>query len=209
MQTQGLDFTRIRGMDCLPLGKHMIFVLIVLSSLHLVKCAPYRQFPLSNGFIPVVPRFTSAPVYRQYLPFQRQSFNSWNGAPFYFTRAPGTHFKNQVVGNQLQNNFRSRVQNEQANSGSAFQPRWPSFRTYNSPSQNPNFVPMITRPPNKPPTKISVITGPLNEVIPHPKRRNMKAKKRLRYRLVAKAKSFPGILKDTSMDVTKVRSQQV
>jgi hypothetical protein len=53
-------------------------------------------------------------------------------------------------------------------------------------------------------TKISVVNGPLSQVVQHPKPRNMKEQHRMGYRVVAKAKSFPGILKDTSLDVTTV-----
>lgn len=190
-------------MDCLPLEKHVMFVLIILCALHLAECLPYRQFTASGGFLPVRSGFTSAPVYQQFLPFRRQQFNSWNNGPFYFTRPPVNHINNLGMGSRFQNNFRSHAQNVHAQP-SAVQSRWRSFRTYNSQSEKPQFVPLITRPPNKPPTKISVVNGPLSKVVPHPKPRNMKAKKRLRYRLVAKAKSFPGILKNTSMDVTKV-----
>jgi len=56
---------------------------------------------------------------------------------------------------------------------------------------------------NVPAKKVSVINGPLYNVVPHPKIDTKKAKKKARMRAVAKAKEFSGILKNTALDVTK------
>jgi hypothetical protein len=89
-----------------------------------------------------------------------------------------------------------------------YQPNYQTFDHLSPASNNAQFPRVITRPLGQPESKISVLSGPLSHVIPHPKPRmhsNLKAKNAARVRPVATAKSFPGILKDTSLDVTNSR----
>jgi len=60
--------------------------------------------------------------------------------------------------------------------------------------------------PQQPPSKVSVISGPLYNVAPHPKIQTPKKKTRARMRAVAKAKSFSGIIENTALDVNNLSS---
>lgn len=179
-------------MDCLPFGKHVFFVLIVLCVLQCIRCLPFSgQYPVPRGFMTGFPG-----TFRPYIPY-RQTHRFWNRGPIYYTRPEQRYVQNFQT-------FRPRVPVNPIRRPAAFQPRFRSFRRYNEPTDKPtSHSYMITRPPMQPLKKISVISGPLTRVVPHPKARKMSAKKRARIRAVAKAKSFPGILKNTSLDVTR------
>lgn len=181
------------GMDCLPFGKHVFFVLIVPCVLQCVTCLPFSgQYPVARAFMPRFPE-----ILPPYIPYRPQMRRSWNRGPFYFTRPEQRYVQNN-------HNFQSHVPVNPIRRPATFPPRFRSFRNYNDHSNKPTSNSyLITRPPMEPLKKISVISGPLTRVIPHPKTRKMSAKKRARIRAVAKAKSFPGILKNTSLDVTR------
>ncbi|WAR21003.1 hypothetical protein MAR_014977 [Mya arenaria] len=79
-------------------------------------------------------------------------------------------------------------------------------KQYRGPGYTVTHAPtVVTRPkPKVTPKKISVVSGSLLNIVPHPKINATKARKKARLHAVAKAKSFPGILKNTALEVKRV-----
>lgn len=83
-------------------------------------------------------------------------------------------------------------------------PRRPfPFIRFNQPPMYRDPAPVVITRPVTPKKKTSVISGPLKDVVPHPKPHNNtnKEKKRARMRAVASAKSFPGVLQNTALEI--------
>ncbi|XP_052254481.1 uncharacterized protein LOC127860440 [Dreissena polymorpha] len=77
------------------------------------------------------------------------------------------------------------------------------FDRFNQQPVYRDHAPVVVTLPKTPKKKTSVISGPLKDVVPHPKPQHNanKEKKRARMRAVASAKSFPGNLQNTALEI--------
>lgn len=196
-------------MDCLPLGVHAFLVPLIFCVLNSVVCQPFM-----HGLYPYpMPRmFPMMGVYPPFNSFERMRyFNDWNQRYEFYRRS--------WIPRQYRQNIRSRQQFGTTQSRDHFSPitrlpvghsdqspRKPTYQ-YTGITNTPTKV--VTRAPTLRPNKRPIHKKPklrlgsLADVIPHPKpkvHQGLSMNHRVRYKSVAKAKSFSGIIKNTALE---------
>ena len=194
----------ISGMDARHVRKYvntlLIFICVILQT---ASSQPYpgRQIAGVRDRDRQVSTYTNARGFRRMIPYQRL-LNSWNTRSYLLSRADVRQSQGRISERQFIQSLLPRIRTNQVSRPTSERLRTNSFRMYNRPeliAQDSGV-----RPSSDEMTKVSVVTGPLSKVLQHPRPRTTKGRHRLRYRVVPEAKSFPGILKDTSLDVTNL-----
>lgn len=167
------------GMDSLALVKQHTALAVLFVVLHHIASLPYGgRQPLP--FSPYGNGFTN------YMPYFPQVYNPFQAMPVVQPMNPNpVYFRNPMP---------------------APHPPMPRTGMWNyNPVYRTQLPKVISRPKKQ---KISVLSGPLNHVMPYPNKNanhiHMKQKKKARMHSVAKAKTFSGILKNTALDTGKV-----
>ncbi|KAL4231043.1 hypothetical protein ACF0H5_008626 [Mactra antiquata] len=216
-------------MDCLPLGMHVFLVPLIFCAINSVICQPFFPGPVPFRQQFGRPTFMNNGMLQKFHTYQPvRYYNNWNQVSnnFPVQQQRALQSNNNVIRRQQYNQVLSRDQSGPMAVQSVAKPvqtqQKPAYqyqgKRIHPPMVKPVNTPQISRFVTRPSqfinksnistnTKKAAQGGILTKVIPHPKQRmynNMSTKKRLRLRAVAKAKSFPGILKNTALENKRV-----